>query len=205
MKTITVTGKSVEEAVQTGLEQLNVTEDRVKISVIEEPVKGLFGLFGGKEAKVELTVLIDPVEEAIQFLDRIFKLMGLDMTIDQEHGEQYVTLHLNGPEIALIIGRRGQTLDAFQYLVNVVANRRANKRVRFILDAENFRARREKTLQQLAQRLAQRVVRTGKEVVIEPMPASERKIIHSYLQNHPKVATYSKGEEPNRRVVIELK
>lgn len=205
MRKITVTGKTVEEAIQSGLEQLGLSRDRVEVSVIEEAEKPLFGLFGGKDAKVELTVIVDPVEEAEAFLNNITHLMGLDITIDREKSEHGVVLHLNGPEIAILIGRRGQTLDALQYLVTIVANKHSSEHVRILLDAENFRARREKTLQQLALRLAQRVIKTGKEVVIEPMPASERKIIHSYLQNHPKVSTYSKGEEPGRRVVIQLK
>lgn len=208
MKKMTMTGKTIEEAVQAGLAHWNVTEDRVEVKVIEEPAKGLFGLFGAKEAVVELTLVDDPNDagqKAEAFLEKIFANMGLDISIDQIENEHALILNLSGPELAPIIGRRGQTLDALQYLVNIVANRRSDQRRRIILDAENFRARREKTLQQLALRLAQRVIKTGTEVMIEPMPASERKIIHAYLQNHPKVKTYSKGEEPYRRVVIILK
>lgn len=205
MRKITVTGKTVEEAIESGLEQLELSRDRVKVSVIEEAEKPLFGLFGGKDAIVELTVIVKPVEEAEAFLENIFHLMGLDITMERERSEHGVVLHLNGPEIAILIGRRGQTLDALQYLVTIIANKHSLQHVRILLDAENFRSRREKTLQQLALRLAQRVVKTGNEVVIEPMPANERKIIHAYLQNHPNVTTYSKGEEPSRRVVIQLK
>lgn len=200
-----MTGKTIEDAVNSALEQWNVTEDRVKVSIIEEPAKALFGLFGGKEAVVEVTLIDDPLTKAEAFLNDVFVKMGLDITIDQIETEHGYTLNLSGPELAVIIGRRGQTLDALQYLVNIIANRQSKHRIRMMLDAENFRERREKTLQQLALRLAQRVIKTGREVMIEPMPASERKIIHAYLQNHPKVKTYSKGEEPYRRVVIILK
>ncbi len=114
-------------------------------------------------------------------------------------------LHLNGKELGILIGRRGQTLDALQYLINIVANRYSDKHVRILLDAENFRERRKKTLEELSVKLASRVIRTKKEVTLEPMSAQERKIIHAQLQNHPQVKTYSKGEEPNRRIVIAAK
>jgi spoIIIJ-associated protein len=205
MRKIVVTGKSIDEAVDSGLKQLNAAKDRVKIHVIEEPSKGLFGLIGSKEAKVELELIPDAVEEAERFLSDVFRVMDLQVAIDRQEGEQAVTLQLNGSELGILIGRRGQTLDSLQYLVNIVANRHADSRVRIILDAENFRERRKQTLEQLALRLADRVVKTRKEVVLEPMPPNERKIIHSKLQDHPKVKTVSIGEEPNRRVSIILK
>lgn len=205
MRKIVVTGKSIDEAVDSGLKQLNAAKDRVKIHVIEEPSKGLFGLIGSKEAKVELELIPDAVEEAERFLSDVFRVMDLQVAIDRQEGEQAVTLQLNGSELGILIGRRGQTLDSLQYLVNIVANRHADSRVRIILDAENFRERRKQTLEQFALRLADRVVKTRKEVVLEPMPPNERKIIHSKLQDHPKVKTVSIGEEPNRRVSIILK
>ena len=205
MRKIVVSGKSIDEAVDFGLKQLNATKDRVKIHVLEEPSKGLFGLIGSKEAKVELELIPDAVEEAERFLQDVFRVMDMQVVIDRQEGEQAVTLQLNGPELGILIGRRGQTLDSLQYLVNIVANRHADSHVRIILDAENFRERRKQTLEQLALRLADRVVKTKKEVVLEPMPPNERKIIHSKLQDHPKVKTVSIGEEPNRRVSIILK
>lgn len=202
MKKVTVTGKSIEEAVKEGLAQLNAAEDQVEITIIEQPSKGLFGLIGTKEAKVELELKLDPIGAAISFLDEIFELMNVDVTIEQIEEEDNVRLNFDGPELGILIGRRGQTLDSLQYLVNIVANRNSDSHTRIILDAEDFRARRKKTLQQLALRLADRVSKTGKEVILEPMSPLERKVIHSFLQEHPKVKTYSKGEEPNRRVVI---
>jgi spoIIIJ-associated protein len=108
-------------------------------------------------------------------------------------------------DLGMLIGRRGQTLDALQYLVNIVANRYASSHLRIVLDAEDFRERRRKTLEDLSDRLAGRVIRTRKEVVLEPMAPHERKVIHSQLQHHPKVKTFSRGDEPNRRVVITLR
>ncbi|BCG61705.1 RNA-binding cell elongation regulator Jag/EloR [Paenibacillus sp. URB8-2] len=151
----------------------------------------------------------NPVEEAYQeavgFIVDVAGSMGLQVEVEVVHGKDAATLQISGPDLGLLIGRRGQTLDALQYLVNIVANRYSDSFIRLVLDAENFRERRKKTLEDLADRLAGRVVRTRKEVVLEPMSPQERKIIHSRLQDHRQVNTFSKGEEPNRRVVITLK
>jgi spoIIIJ-associated protein len=205
MKKIVVTGKSIEEALKKGLSQLNTTEDRVKVTVIEQPSKGLFGLIGAREAKLELELVPDPIEESVKFLHEVFAAMGLDVSVEQKRDKDGVVLNMRGSDLGMLIGRRGQTLDALQYLVNIVANRHASDYVRIILDAEHFRERRKKTLEELSLKLAARVVRTKKEIMLEPMSPQERKIIHSHLQNHPAVRTYSQGEEPNRRVVICLK
>jgi len=202
MKKIVVTGKSIEEAVRNGLQQWNTTEDRVKIQVLEQPSKGLFGLIGAKDAKVELELIPDAVEEAIHFLQQVFQTMSLQVRVEQKSSKEGLELHLYGSELGMLIGRRGQTLDALQYLVNIVANRYSASHIRIVLDAEQFRERRKKTLEDLAARLAERVIRTKKEVVLEPMSPQERKVIHAKLQDHPKVRTFSRGEEPNRRVVI---
>jgi len=202
MTKITVSGKTVEEAIREGLERLGVPENRVRVEVLEQPSKGLFGLIGAKEARVSLEVISDPVDIALGFLKEVFEAMGQEIAIDRVDGEEDVRLNLVGRELGLLIGRRGQTLDALQYLANIVANRHSERFLRIILDAENFRERRRQTLEKLSERLAERVVRTGREIVLEPMTPQERRVIHFRLQNHPKVKTYSKGEEPNRRVVI---
>lgn len=205
MKIVTVTGKSIEEAVKAGLYQLNATEDRVNITVLEQPSKGLFGLFGGKEAKVQLELLPDPIEEAASFLSDMFEAMQLSVKIERVITKEGADFNLSGPELGILIGKRGQTLDSIQYLVNIVANRYSDSHLKITLDAEQFRDRRKKTLEELAHRLASRVAKSRKEVILEPMSAAERKIIHAELQNHPSVKTYSKGDEPNRRIVIGLK
>ncbi|WP_410512923.1 RNA-binding cell elongation regulator Jag/EloR [Paenibacillus sp. BR2-3] len=144
-------------------------------------------------------------QEAIAFIVDVAKSMGLTVEVEIIHTKESTTLQISGPDLGLLIGRRGQTLDALQYLANIVANRYSDSFIRLVLDAENFRDRRKKTLEELADRLASRVVRTRKEVVLEPMSPQERKIIHSRLQDHRQVNTLSKGEDPNRRVVITLK
>lgn len=205
MTKITVSGKTVEDAIQAGLAQLNVQQDRVQVNVLEQPSKGLFGLIGAKEAKVELVLLPDAIEHGIQFLQDVFSSMEQNIQIERKDEDEATRLNFHGSELGILIGRRGQTLDALQYLTNIVVNRQSNQHIRIILDAENFRERRRQTLEQLAGRLAERVIRTRKEVILEPMSPQERKVIHSYLQDHPKVKTYSKGDEPNRRIVITFK
>jgi len=203
---IVASGKTIEDAVKNGLTQLQVTEDRVRTVVLEQPSKGLFGLIGAKEAKVELELIPDAVEEAEKFIFDVASAMGLQVSIERKQTKDGILLSVSGSgDLGMLIGRRGQTLDALQYLVNIVTNRFSDSHLRIVLDAEDFRERRRKTLEALSDRLAGRVIRTRKEVVLEPMSPHERKVIHSQLHNHPKVKTYSKGEEPNRRIVISLK
>ena len=205
MTKMIATGKTIEAAVKAGLSQLQTTEDRVKIEVLEQPSKGLFGFIGVKEAKVELELLPYAIDQAALFLKDLFKSMNIEARISQTKDRDGIHFDLRGPELGILIGKRGQTLDALQYLVNIVANRYSDTFVRISLDAENFRERRKKTLEELANKLATRVIRSQKEVVLEPMNSQERKIIHSELQNHPTVKTFSKGDEPNRRIVISLR
>lgn len=217
MTKIIVSGKTVDDAIANGLQELSVTRDKVKVTVLEEASKGLFGLIGSKDAKVELELLEDPTSEpekepednrldqVLSFMRDMFQAMNQHVEIEPVQKDDHLRLNLHGEELGILIGRRGQTLDAMQYLVNIVANRRSDEHMRIILDAENFRERRKQTLEQLAERLAEKVVRSKREVILEPMTPLERKIIHSRLQDHPKVKTYSKGDEPNRKVVIALK
>ncbi|MEK3732815.1 MULTISPECIES: RNA-binding cell elongation regulator Jag/EloR [Paenibacillus] len=256
MSKIVATGKTIEDAVAQGLAKWGVSRDRVSVQVLSQPSRGFLGLFGVKEAKVELELLPeraggelqsetplakqevsikanqtetaatvsmpaeeavestpadvnstghegkDPYHEAISFLQETGRAMGIEVTIEMEKGKDYTTLHISGSGLGLMIGRRGQTLDALQYLANIVANRYSDSYLRIVLDAENFRERRKKTLEDLADRLAARVLKTRKEIVLEPMSAPERKVIHARLQAKGGVKTYSKGDEPNRRVVI---
>lgn len=216
MTKIVASGKTIEDAVWNGLTKLQVSADRVNVTVIEQPSRGLFGFIGVKEAKVELEllpepiaetqVLADPIMETERFVNEVARTMGLDITITRQKSRDGLVLALSGSgDLGLLIGRRGQTLDALQYLVNIVANRYSGSHLRIVLDAEDFRERRRKTLEVLSDRLAGHVIRTKKEVVLEPMSSHERKIIHAQLQNHSRVKTLSRGDEPNRRVVISLR
>lgn len=148
-----------------------------------------------------------PVEEheALDFLKETTANMGLDLTITAQANDEYMYINLEGKDAGAIIGKRGQTLDAIQYLTSLVVNKDHNKYVRVVVDAENYRAKREKTLQQLAIRLGTKVLRTGRPVRLEPMNPYERMVIHATLHKSEEVTTKSEGEEPYRRVIIERK
>jgi len=142
---------------------------------------------------------------AIDFLKEVTAEMGLELEITAKVGEETLYLNIQGKDSGTIIGKRGQTLDAIQYLTSLVVNKENEKYTRVVVDAENYRAKREKTLEALAQRLASKVTKSKRSVKLEPMNPYERKVIHATLQNHPHVVTRSEGQDPYRRVVIELK
>ena len=131
--------------------------------------------------------------------------MGLSLNLKAKVGKDVVYLEMDGKDSGSVIGKRGQTLDAIQYLTSLVVNKNSENYVKVVVDAENYRAKRQKTLEQLANRLAAKVIKTKKYVRLEPMNPYERKIIHATLQQNPNITTRSEGEEPYRRVVIELK
>lgn len=143
--------------------------------------------------------------EALDFLKDVTEKMGLSMNLRAKTGDSIVYIEMDGKDSGTIIGKRGQTLDAIQYLTSLVINKNSEKYIKVVVDAENYRAKRQKTLEQLANRLAAKVIRTKKYVRLEPMNPYERKVIHATLQQNPDITTRSEGEEPYRRVVIELK
>ena len=306
------TGKTVEEAVAEALKALNITADQANVEVLEEGKKGFFGLFGGKDAKVRVTVkeaaaqaevkeevkeaapektleeatadavkavkeattiavstvskniskkadelkeqAADAAEElgkkaaaakeqavdsaistlesmksdkgerpareprkyavndesvnaAKEFLQKVFNAMKIDVVMEKfiNKNAGSVTFKLHGDDMGILIGKHGQTLDSLQYLTNLVANKNSSERVRVIIDVEDYRDRRIETLTRLANRLADKVKRTGERVALEPMNPHERKIIHMALQGDRRVTTLSEGDDPYRHVVIELK
>lgn len=216
MTSLEKTGKTIEEAIEAALTELSVTRDEVDIEILETPSKGLFGLIGGKPARVRLQVKqlppvnkkeseINPLDTAKMFLNNIFAVMKMDVAIEATIVEDHNVLNLRGDDLGVLIGKHGQTLDALQYLTNLTANKDTENRIRIILDVEDYRKRREDTLSQLALRLADKVKRRGDKVALEPMSSHERKIIHSALQNDNRIVTYSEGDEPFRKVVIALK
>ena len=144
------------------------------------------------------------IERAIEFLQGTFERMKLDVKIAHEKRASNYIINLSGEKLGILIGKHGATLDALQYLTNLSANRNVayDNRTRFILDVEHYRAKREETLKELADHLAEKVARTGQETKLEPMNRYERKVIHLALQENDKVTTYSEGEEPFRRLII---
>lgn len=185
-------------------EEIEVTEE-VKETVTEETVEN-------ETSEVTSKKLIRPdnmkeIEEhpALSFLKETTEKMGLELSFKAYADDNNVFIDIAGKDAGTIIGKRGQTLDAIQYLTSLAVNKKSEDYVRVVLDAENYRSKREKTLERLAHRLADKVVRTKRSVKLEPMNPYERMVIHAALVNSPKVKTRSEGEEPYRRVVIELK
>lgn len=142
---------------------------------------------------------------ALTFLRDVVREMGLDVSVSCKTGKETIYLDIEGKDSGTIIGKRGQTLDAIQYLTSLVVNKEQSAYTRVVVDAESYRAKREKTLEALSMRLANKVVRSKRTVKLEPMNPYERKVIHATLQNHPSVTTRSEGQDPYRRVIIELK
>jgi spoIIIJ-associated protein len=221
MKVVEVSGKTVEAALEAALAELFVSRDEVEYVVLEEPSKGFLGFFGGKPAKIRVSlktaainveetekqkaVSTDPVIVASDFLKSVFSAMKLKVSIERMTKSDNIVLNLHGDNLGVLIGKHGQTLDALQYLTNLAAHRDSETRTRIVIDVEDYRKRREETLIRLARRLADKVKMRGEKVVLEPMSPQERKIIHMALQNEQLVTTYSEGEEPYRKVVIALK
>lgn len=263
MKHLTQMGKTVEEAIEKALEQLNKSRDEVTVRIIDEGKKGFFG-FGARDAEVEVTVMetgqpqaeqgalqtgqtpeadsAKPSEEEIAaempsapteegeepdfggpaaeptvkpsndkaiaetkaYLQDIAKGMKIDdLSVSHEKQGKTVRFKLESEKVAMLIGKRGQTLNSLQQLAQLVANRHAEQFMMVELDAENYRERRQETLEQLADRMADKAIRTGSRVQFEPMPSYERKVIHQALSRRFDIDTYSEGKDPNRYLVIE--
>lgn len=202
MREITASGSTVEEAVQSALQQLDTTEDRVEIEIIDEGRKGILGLIGAKPAIVKVKVKLDPIKETENFLKEVTRNMNVNVEITTTVEENHVTFQMDGENIAILIGKRGQTLNALQYLAHLAINKQKETYYTVTLDAEGYRERRRETLESLAHKMADKAKRLNKKVALEPMPAFERKIIHSALQESDGITTYSDGQEPHRHIVI---
>lgn len=199
------TGKTIQEAIKAALEELRTDESSVDVEVLEEGNKGIFGIIGNKVARVRVTLRESAAEKARQFVKDVLEKMKLNADIFVEETEDSILLKIHGNDIGIIIGRRGETLDSLQYLASLVVNKEKGNYKRVVVDVENYRQKREETLIKLANRLADRVIKYKKNIVLEPMNPYERRIIHSSLQDNSYVETYSIGDEPNRKVVITLR
>ena len=205
MKVIEKTGKTVEEAINAALVELGVSRDRVEIEVLENPSKILFGIFGSKPARVKVMMQVLPSENAVDLLKNIVKAMDLKVDFSIIDKENLSLINLQGKDLGILIGRRGETLDALQYLINLSVNKSIEQRKKIVLDVEGYRTRREETLQRLAFKLANKARQRGRNIVLEPMNSQERRIIHTALQGFDDIYTFSEGEEPYRKIVISLK
>lgn len=211
------TGKTIDDAINAGCAALGVDRDdlNVEIEVLETPTRSFLGL-RTTDAKVKVAVVTedepepadnDPSDKAGNFLAQLFRVMEMDVSIETEFIENdesanELAIELVGKDMGIVIGRRGDTLDALQYLTSLVVNRGEEDYVKVTVDTENYRRKREETLQRLAKKIAGKVVKYRRNMTLEPMNPFERRIIHSTLQDFEGVRTGSVGVEPNRKVVI---
>jgi len=226
-KTIIAEGKTTNEAIENGLKKLNVSKDRVEIKVLEnEDKRSFFSILTPRIVKVEMTLKEDIKQEQVKSkreielskeeqkkakenLEEFFKSFLLQLPegtkYQIETSTSYINVAITEGNLGYLIGHRGETLYALQNILSAIANKEIQNKVRVILDIGGYKAKRQKTLEELAEKVAKTVIRTRKEVKLEPMQAYERKIIHSKLQQNSKVETTSIGEEPYRRIVVSLK
>lgn len=196
------TAKTVEEAIEQGLHLLGAKRDEVEVEILEEPGGGVFGL-GAKQARVRVMVPEIDTSKAQEFLERILQTFGLSGMVEASQGGGVVRFEILGDDLGLLIGHRGQTLNAIQFLLGTIISRSAgNRKLKCVLDVEGYRVRREKSLQVLAENMAKKASRERRSVALEPMLPHERRIIHLALQGNPYVTTSSQGDEPLRKVVI---
>ncbi len=215
---------TVEEAINAGLSELGMSEDAVDVEVLDAGSRGLLGI-GGRQARVRLTIrassepkaseagdhsyaVDDTLQLAKQFVVEMLDKMKVSASVKAHYGEQGengerpVLVDISGPDLGILIGRHAEILNAMQYLVNLMISKRMERWVQVVIDVEGYRSRRERQLRQLASRMADQVLKSGRRMSLEPMTASDRRIIHLALRDHPSVLTQSVGEEPGRKVTI---
>lgn len=204
---IEITAKTVDDALTNALIQLGTTSDKIEYEILDKGSNGILGIFNSKPAKIKVRKKATIEDNTREFLDNVFAAMNMkvEIAIQYNKEEGNMAIDLEGPEMGVLIGKRGQTLDSLQYLVSLVVNKDSEDYIRVKLDTENYRERRKETLEHLAKNIAYKVKRTKKSVSLEPMNPYERRVIHSALQNDKYVCTKSEGEEPFRHVVIMLK
>ena len=198
--------KTVSDAITEACKALGVTSDKLEYVVKEEGSSGFLGI-GAKDAVIEAKVKSSVTDTAKIFLNDVFHAMNMTVVINVEYKEENkeLSIDLSGDDMGVLIGKRGQTLDSLQYLVSLVVNKESEDYIRVKVDTENYRKRRQDTLENLAKNIAFKVKRTKRTVSLEPMNPYERRIIHSALQNDKFVTTHSEGEEPYRHVVVTMK
>lgn len=226
-KSIIVEGNTTKEAIEKGLKELNVSKDMVEIKTIEEEKKrSFYSILAPRIVKIEMTLKensraegenkeirkkninknIVEIEEASKRIEKFLKdILDSSFNYDIEIKDFIINVSINGNEINQLIGYRGTTINALQILITAIANKYVSSKIMVIIDVGDYRKKRQKTLEELAEKIAKTVIKTRKPVTLEPMSAFERKIIHTKLQDNDKVKTFSKGEEPHRRIVISLK
>lgn len=212
-RSVEVTEKSVDEAIEKALEELEADRDQVEIEVLAEGSRGVFGL-GGEEARVRVTLSeeefappeMDVAEIALETLRDLLHHMGIhaEVVAQKPSGDESspVVLDVKGDNLGILIGRQGETLRDLQYIARLIVSRKLQRWANVVVDVEGYKRRRQRTLTELAERMAKKVVAEGRPVTLEPMPAHERRIVHMALRYHESVTTESTGEGSRRKVVI---
>lgn len=198
--------KTVDEAIQAASIEFGVASTELEIVTVEDGSKGFLGI-GSKPAVIKAKKKESFIDDIQEYLDNLFRAMDIEAKVTIEYDEEKSTMDIDvaGPDMGILIGKRGQTLDALQYLISLFVNKKSESYIRVKLDTENYRARRKDTLENLAKNIAFKVKRSRRSFTLEPMNPYERRIIHSALQNDAYVATKSEGEEPYRKVIVYLK
>ena len=206
MEFIEISAKTVNDAITEACQKFTVTSDKLEYEVVEEGSSGFLGI-GARPAVIRARVKSSVQDTATDLLKDVFEAMDMTVVIDVKYDEieNYMEIDLNGDDMGVLIGKRGQTLDSLQYLVSLVVNKNVDNYIRVKVDTENYRQRRKETLENLAKNISYKVKRTKRPVSLEPMNPYERRIIHSALQNDKYVTTHSEGDEPFRHVVVVLK
>ncbi len=196
-------GKTVEEATALALEELGIRSDNASVEILEAPNQGILSILGSKSARVKVKMQYEPVEYLANYLEKLMEKMNVQANVEIKEDNDKIEAEIFGDDVGALIGRRGKSLSDLQYLINVIMRRQFSKLNKMVvLDIENYRSRREKTLTQLAKSVAKKVTLEGEEQALEPMTPQERRIIHLALHDHPGIKTYSDGEEPYRKVVV---
>ena len=206
VQTIEKKGKNVDEAIKAALDELGCDIEDVSIEIVEEASKRLLGFMGNKPAVVKVSMREKPELEARKVVEDLLQRMKIDYQIEKVEWDNGVTrINIVGNDMGLLIGRKGETLNALQFIAGLMLNRKREEKIRIVLDVEDYRKKREQSLESLAIRLSEKVKQSQKNVIMRPMSSQERRIVHTVLQEDPQLVTYSMGEEPNRKVVIALK
>ena len=206
MEFIEVSAKTVEDALTEASIKLGVTSDQLQYEVIEKGTSGFLGI-GSKNAVIKVCKKLSVEENIKEFLGKVFQAMGIEATVSVKVDKETknIDVDLAGPDMGVLIGKRGQTLDSLQYLTNLAINKQSDEYYKVKIDTEDYRQRRKDTLENLAKNIAYKVKKTKRPVSLEPMNPFERRVIHSALQNDKFATTHSEGEEPYRHVVVTLK
>ena len=206
MDFIEISAKTVDDALTDASVKLGTTSDKLEYEVIEKGSSGFLGI-GSKNAVIKVKVKTSVEDEVRNFLVQVFSAMEMEVeiSIKVNEADKFIDVELKGPDMGVLIGKRGQTLDSLQYLTNLAINKHSENYFKVKIDTEDYRNRRKETLENLARNIAYKVKRTKRAYPLEPMNPFERRIIHSALQNDKYVTTHSEGDEPYRHVVVTLK